>query len=72
MLQEAAEILVERISVAVAFVGGIVGVWFSHLGELIATNATAGISLAALAISFYFNYRRDQREQEKHKQEMKK
>lgn len=70
MLQQATEILAERVAPAFAVVGGIVGMAFGNLGDWLAANATGAISLAALAMNWYYNRRREQREARREAREL--
>lgn len=70
MLQQAAEILSDRVALIVAFLGGIIGMAFGSLGDWLAANATGAISLAALAVNWYYNRRREQREARREAREM--
>lgn len=63
MLQQASEILIQRSSAGVAYLGGVMGVVFANFEQFIATNFTAAVSVAALLINWYYNRRKDRREE---------
>ena len=63
MLQQASEILIQRASAGVAYVGGMMGVVLANFEHFIATNFTAAVSVAALLINWYYNRRKDRREE---------
>lgn len=70
MLQQATEILSDRIALIVAFLGGIIGMALGNIGEWLAANATGAISLTALAMNWYYNRRREQREARREAREL--
>jgi len=64
------EALMQRLTAAGAYVGGIISVVFANLQDAVMANGAFVVSAFALAMNWYYLRRRDRREQAKFEQEM--
>ncbi|MFD1216402.1 holin [Microbulbifer celer] len=64
------EALIHKLSTAIAFFGGLASAVFAELQDLVAANAAVVVSITALAINWYYQRRRDRRDQIRFEQEM--
>lgn len=63
------EALIQRIAVLGAYLGSIISVIFANFQEVVMANGAAVVSVMTLLMNWYYQRRRDRREQEKHEQE---